>query len=68
MYTDRRGNTSGQESHAEAERKIKHKSLCIEIQLMWKMKCMITPIITEATKIVTKKFKQISRPRQENIQ
>jgi hypothetical protein len=54
MYTDRRGDTSGQESHAEAERKLKYKSLHTEIQLMWKMKCMITPIITEATKIVTK--------------
>ena len=68
MYTDRRGNTSGQESHAEAERKIKHKSLYTEIQLMWKMKCMIAPIITEATKTVTKKFKHISRPYQENMQ
>jgi hypothetical protein len=34
MYIDRRGNTSGQESHAEAERKLKYKSLCIEIKLL----------------------------------
>jgi len=68
MYTDRRGNTSGQESHAEAERKLKCESLYTEMQLMWKMKRMITPIITEATKLVTKKFKQISRPHLVNIQ
>jgi hypothetical protein len=65
MYTDRRGNTSGQESHAEAERKLKYKSLCIEVKLLWKMKCMITPVIT---RIVTKSFKQILKPQQENIQ
>jgi hypothetical protein len=29
-------------------------SLCIEIQRMWKMKCMIVPIITGAAGTVTK--------------
>ena len=55
MYTDRHGNTSGQERHAEAERKLKYKSLYIEISLMWKTKCMITPIIPEVNKIDNKK-------------
>jgi hypothetical protein len=56
MYTDRRGNTSGQESHAEAKRKLKYKSLCIEIKLLWKMKCMITPVITRIEKQVQTNF------------
>jgi hypothetical protein len=37
----------------EAEKK-NYKSLCIEIQRMWNMKCMIIPVKTGATGIVTK--------------
>jgi len=29
----------------EAEKKLKRHSLCIEIQRMWNMKCMIIPVI-----------------------
>jgi hypothetical protein len=39
--------------HKEAEKKLKYKSLCIEIQRMCKLKCTIIPIITGATGIVT---------------
>ena len=37
----------------EAERKLKYKSLCIEIQRMWNLNCTIVPIIIGATGIVT---------------
>ena len=40
----------------EVEKKLKYKSLCIEIQRMWNLKCMIIPVIIGATGIVTRKF------------
>ena len=42
----------------EAEKKLQYKSLCIELQQMWNMKCMITPLIIGATRIVTKGLKK----------
>jgi hypothetical protein len=38
----------------EAEKKLKYKSLCTEIQQMWNMKCMIIPMVSGATRIVTR--------------
>ena len=42
----------------EAEKNLKYKSLCIEIQRMWKLKCTIIPIITGATGIVTRSLRK----------
>ena len=38
----------------EAERTLKYRSLCTERKRMWNMKCMIIPVITEATGILAK--------------
>ena len=38
----------------EAEKKLKYKSMCIEIQRMWNLKCTIVPVIIGATGIVTR--------------
>jgi len=42
----------------EAENNIKYKSLCIEIQRMWNLKCMIIPVIIGATGIVTRSLRK----------
>ena len=53
MHTDRCGNTRRQKyCEKEAEKKLKYKSLCIEIQQMWNLKCTIIPVIIGATEIV----------------
>jgi uncharacterized membrane protein len=41
----------------EAEEKIKYKCLCNQMQQMWNMENMITPVITGATVVVTKGLK-----------
>jgi hypothetical protein len=54
---------------SKREKRLKYKSLCIEIQRMWNMKCMIIPVITGDTGTVTKGFKEkIWKPHQQNIQ
>jgi len=42
----------------EAEKKLKYKSLCIEIQRVLNLKCTIVPVITGATGIVTRSFRK----------
>jgi hypothetical protein len=42
----------------EAEKKLKYKSLCIELQRTWNLKCTIIPVIIGATGIVTRSLKK----------
>jgi hypothetical protein len=42
----------------EAEKKLKLKSLYIEIQRMWNLKCTITPVIIGANRIVTRSLRK----------
>ena len=43
----------------EAEKKLKYKSLSVEIQRMWNLKCAIIPVIIGATGIVTRSLRKI---------
>jgi hypothetical protein len=38
----------------EGEKKLKHKRLCVEIEHMWNMNCVIIPVITGTTGMVKK--------------
>ena len=59
MYTDRCGNNRRQKCSAkEAEKNLKYKSLGVEIQRMWNLKCTILPVIIGATGIVTRSLKE----------
>jgi len=42
----------------EVEKKLKYKSLCIEMQRMWNLKCTIVPVIIGATGIVTRSLRK----------
>ena len=42
----------------EAEKKLKYKSLCIEIQRMWNLKCMIIPVKIGASGIVRRSLRK----------
>jgi hypothetical protein len=52
----------------EAEKKLKYKGLCVEIHRKWNMNCMVIPVITGATAMVTNGLKKIWKPYQENTQ
>ena len=41
-----------------AEKKLKYKSLCVEIQRMWNLKCTIIPVIIGTTGIVTRRLRK----------
>jgi len=42
----------------EPEKKLNYKSLCIEIQRMWNLKCPVIPVIIGATGIVTRNLRK----------
>jgi hypothetical protein len=42
----------------EAEKRLKYKSLCIERQRMWNLKCTFIPAIIGATGIVTRSLRK----------
>ena len=42
----------------EAEKKLKYKSLCIEIRRMWSLKSTIIPVIIGATGILTRRLRK----------
>jgi hypothetical protein len=55
MPIGRCGNTRRQKCREnEAEKKLKYKSLFIETQRLWNLKCKIIPVITGDTGMVTK--------------
>jgi len=59
MHTTICGNNRRQKCvQKEVEKKLKYKSLYVEIQRMWNPKCKIVPVTTEATGIVTEGLRQ----------
>ena len=50
--------TTTTNNNKEAEYKLKYKSVCIEVQRMWNLKCTIIPVIIGATGIVTRSLKK----------
>jgi hypothetical protein len=41
-------------THKEAEKKLKQKNICIEVQRVWNMKYFVIPVVTGATGTVTR--------------
>ena len=58
MHIDRCGNNRGRNvTQRGEERKIKCKNLCTGIKRMWNTKCVVIPLITGATGMVTEGLK-----------
>jgi len=54
IHTSRCGNTADRNvTQKETEKTLKYKSLCIDIQQMWSMKCMIVLVIVGVIEILT---------------
>jgi hypothetical protein len=59
MHTDKCGKTADRNVvQKKAEKKLKYKSLCIEIKRMWNLKCTIISVITGATGMVTRSLRK----------
>jgi hypothetical protein len=52
----------------DVEKKLKYKNVSIEIRRMLDIKCFVIPVITGATGIVTKGFKNICKQYQQSFQ
>jgi hypothetical protein len=50
------------------QNELKYKSVCVRVQGMWSMKCLVIPVVTGATGIVTNGLKKNLEPYHENIQ
>jgi len=58
LHTDRWAIPTDRNVQNEAGKKLKYKSLCIEIQRMWNLKCTIIPVIIGATGIVMRSLRK----------
>jgi hypothetical protein len=56
--TNNNNNNNNKCCEKEAEKKLKYKSLCIEIKRLWNLKCTIIPVIIGATGIVTRSLRK----------
>ena len=59
MHNDRCGSTRRQKCCAKGSgKKLKHNSLCIEMQRMWNLKCTAVQVIIGAAGIVTRSLRE----------
>ena len=57
-YDDDHNNNNNNNNNKEADKKLKYKSLCIEVQRMWNLKFTIIPVIIGATGKVTRSLRK----------
>jgi hypothetical protein len=59
MYNNNNNNNNNNECCAKGSRKkLKYKSLCIQIQRMWNLKCIVIQVIIGDTGIVTRSLRK----------